>query len=86
MLPVWLTDSVTPNLSRAVHYTLLWGLEGVVLRTVWTSDNRVPFVNEQQLRTRLQEADLPVVAIAPGLFEGHLREKAAGVVSWILLV
>ena len=85
MLPVWLTDSVTPNLSRAVHYTLLWGLEGVVLRTVGTSDNRVPFVNEQQLRTRLQEAELPVVAIDPGLFEGNVGEKAAWLNDLMLL-
>ena len=46
-------------------------------RTVGKSGNRVPFVNEQQLRTRLAETELPVVAIDPGLFEGHAGEKAA---------
>ncbi len=76
MLPVWITDSVTPDLSRAVHYTLLWGLEGVVLRTVGGSGNRVPFVNEQQLRARLADAELPIVAVDPGLFEGSVDNKA----------
>ncbi len=28
----WTTDTVTTDASRALHYTLLWGLEGVVLR------------------------------------------------------
>ena len=69
MLPVWLTESVTPDLCRAVHYTLLWGLEGVVLRTVGRSGNRVPFVNERQLRTRLEEPEGQVVAVDPGLFD-----------------
>lgn len=85
MLPVWLTDSVTPDLSRAMHYTLLWGLEGVVLRTVGKPGNRVPFVNEQQLRARLTEAELPVVAVDPGLFEGSVGEKAAWLNDLMLL-
>lgn len=69
MQPVWITDSVTSDLRRAVHYTLLWGLEGVVLRTVGGPGDRVPHVNEARLRERLAEAELPVVAVDPGLFE-----------------
>lgn len=75
MLPVWLTDHVTPDLDRAVHYTLLWGLEGVVLRTVGGEDDRVPFVNEEKLRRRLLEHELPCVAVDPGAFEGDVAER-----------
>ena len=75
MLPVWLTDHVTPDLDRAVHYTLLWGLEGVVLRTVGGEDDRVPFVNEEKLRRRLAEHDLPCVAVDPGVFEGEVADR-----------
>ncbi len=77
MLPVWLTDTVTPDLSRAVHYTLLWGLEGVALRTVGGAGDRVPFVNEAALRRRLDEAELPVAMLDPGLFGGALASRAA---------
>ena len=76
MLPVWLTDTVTSNLDRAIHYTLLWGLEGVELRTVGTPSNRVPFVNEQKLRRRLVEHTLPVAAVVPGLFEGPEADRS----------
>lgn len=76
MLPALLTDTVTSNLDRAVHYTLLWGLEGVELRTVGHAGDRVPFVNEEKLRRRLAEHDLPVVAIVPGLFEGAVADRS----------
>lgn len=69
MIPVWLTDTVTPDLDRALHYTLLWGLEGVVLRTVGGPADRVPHVNEARLKRRLREHELPVAAVDPGLFE-----------------
>ena len=75
MLPVWLTDTVTSNLDRAIHYTLLWGLEGVELRTVGTPSNRVPFVNEEKLRRRMAEHGLPIVAVVPGLFEGQEGDR-----------
>ncbi len=77
MTPVWTTDAVTPDLARAVRYTLLWGLEGVVLQTVGGVEDRVPFVNEAALRARLAEADLPVAAVMPGLFDGATASRAA---------
>jgi sugar phosphate isomerase/epimerase len=77
MLPVLVTDTVTPDLGRAVHYTLLWGLEGVVLRTVGGPGERVPFVNEARVRARLEAAELPVAAVDPGLFEGAPTRRAA---------
>lgn len=76
MTPAWTTDVVTPNLERAVHYTLLWGLEGVALRTVGGAGDRVPFVNEAAVRRRLEDAELPVVAIDPGLLEGSWASRA----------
>ena len=76
MRPAWLTDSVTVDLSRAVRFTLLWGLEGVVLRTVGGTGDRVPFVNEARLRERLREADLPIEAVDPGLFEAEPSRRA----------
>jgi sugar phosphate isomerase/epimerase len=79
MLPVLLTDSVTPALDRAVNYALLWGLEGVVLRTVGGPSDRVPFVNETRMRRLLDENEMPVAAIDPGLFEG----PAAGRGAWM---
>jgi len=77
MLPVWLTDTVTSDLDRALHYTLLWGLEGVELRTVGSVADRVPFVNEEKLKRRLREHEVPVVAVVPGLFEGRVTDRAA---------
>lgn len=76
-LPALLTDSITSDLDRSIHYTLLWGLEGVVLRTVGGPSNRVPFVNESKLRRRLTENELPVVAIMPGVFEESVHDRAA---------
>lgn len=76
MTPAWTPDIVTTDLGRAVHYTLLWGLEGVALRTVGGAGDRVPFVNEAALRRRLDEADLPVVAVDPGQFEGPAVPRA----------
>lgn len=74
--PAWTSDIVTPNLERAVHYTLLWGLEGIALRTVGGPGERVPDVNEAAVRRRLGEAELPVVAVDPGLFEGSWAARA----------
>jgi len=76
MIPIWLTDTVTSNLDRAIHYTLLWGLDGVELRTVGTPSNRVPFVNEEKLRRRLREHELPVAAVVPGMFEGRENDRS----------
>jgi sugar phosphate isomerase/epimerase len=77
MLPVWLTDTVTSDLNRALHYTKLWGLEGVELRTVGGADDRVPDVNEQQIRDHLDPSDLLVAGIVPRLFEGPVSDRAA---------
>jgi len=70
-----LTDAVTGDAARAVRLTLLWGLEGVALRTV--GGGRVPNVVEGPLRRRLEDAELPVVALDPGLFEGAASARAA---------
>lgn len=72
MRPVWLTDTVTSDLDRAVHYTLLWGLEGVVLRTVGTSEDRIPHVDEEKVARRMRENELALAAVDPGLFGGAL--------------
>ncbi len=77
MLPVWLTDTVTSDLNRALHYTNLWGLEGVELRTVGGPDDRVPEVNERQIREHLEPSDLLVAGIVPRLFEGPVSDRAA---------
>jgi len=76
MQPIWLTDTVTRDLGRVLHYTLLWGLEGVELRTIGGVHDRVPFVNEDKLKRRLAAHDLPVRAVVPGLFEGDVRDRA----------
>lgn len=77
MIPVWLTDTVTSDLDRALRYTFLWGLEGLVLRTMGTAEDRVPRVNEEKLRRRMREENIPVAAIEPGIFEGPFGKPAA---------
>ena len=77
MVPVWLTDTVTSNLDRALHYTMLWGLEAIELRTVGTPSDRVPHVNEEKLRRRLLEQEVAVAAVVPGLFEGPASQRLA---------
>ena len=74
MTTAWTTDLATPDATRAVRLTLLWGLDGVALRTV--GGGRVPNVTEAPLRRRLAEAELPVVAVDPGLFEGAAAFRA----------
>lgn len=75
MTSAWLTDSVTTDLDRAVHYTLLWGLDAIELRLL--GEARVPHVNEEKLRRRLDESELSVASIQPGVFEGDLSDRAA---------
>lgn len=77
MTPAWTTDAATDDPTRAVRLTLLWGLEGVALRLV--DGGRVPTVTEGPLRRRLEEAELDVVALDPGLFEGAATARA----SWL---
>lgn len=47
---LWM-NSVTTDLERALRYTMLWGLDGVELCMI--KSNRVPNVNEAQLRHHL---------------------------------
>ena len=77
MIPSLLTDTITTDLDRALHYVLLWGLEGVELRSVGRPTDRVPFVNESKHRKRLLEAELPAVAVVPGIFEGEVGDRPA---------
>lgn len=74
MLPVLATDSVSEDLARAVGYALLWGLEGVAVRSV--GGERVPFVNEAAMKRRLDESEMPLATIDPGLFEGDASRRA----------
>lgn len=74
MTTALLTDSVTADPARAVRLTLLWGLDAVVLRTVGGA--RVPDVAEGPLRRRLEENELPVAGLDPGLFEGSASARA----------
>ncbi len=78
MTPVWLPDSVTPDLDRALHYTALWGLDGIELRVVDGPTRRVPHVNEKRLRHRLDESEMDVASILPELFEGAPGDRVAG--------
>lgn len=79
MLPVWLTDTVTSDLKRALHYTLLWGLQGVELRTVGGVEERVPHVNLSSVQYQLEANDMIPVAIAPSMFEGSITDR----VTWM---
>lgn len=77
MLPVWLTDTVTSDLGRALHYTELWGLEGVELRTVGGAEDRVPRVNESKISQALDRSGKFLSAIVPNMFEGPVSDTAA---------
>lgn len=75
MVQSWLPDVITSDLDRAVHYTLLWGLEGVELRTIGKHGERVPFVNEAKLLRRLSDSELAPVSVVPGMFEGRADDR-----------
>ena len=77
MVPVWLTDTVTSDLNRALHYTQLWGLHGMELRTVGGPDDRIPFVNEKQIRDQLEGTELLLASVVPSMFEGPVSDRAA---------
>ena len=77
MIPVWLTDTVTSDLNRALHYTQLWGLHGMELRTVGGPDDRIPFVNERQIREQMEGTDLLLGSVVPSMFEGPVSDRAA---------
>ncbi|PAP77508.1 sugar phosphate isomerase/epimerase family protein [Rubrivirga marina] len=74
MTTAWTPDIATDDPARAVQLTLLWGLDGVALRG--SEGGRVPEINEAPLRRRLEEAELAVVALDPGLFEGSAASRA----------
>lgn len=74
MTTSWITDTITPDLRRALRFTLLWGLDAVVIRSVGSA--RVPDLNESQLRIRLQSEDVRIAAVDPGLFEISANEPA----------
>ena len=74
MTTAWTTDLATQDAARAVRLSLLWGLDGVALRMV--GGGRVPNVAEGPLRRRLEDAELPVVALDPGLFEADASSRA----------
>ncbi|CAN5622184.1 hypothetical protein BH23BAC4_BH23BAC4_05340 [soil metagenome] len=71
-----LTDTVSADLGRSLRYLLLWGLDGVVLRVVGGESRRVPHVNEAQVRHRLAEDELPLMAVDPGILMGAVEERA----------
>lgn len=75
MLPVWLTDTVTNDLHRALHYSLLWGLEGVELRTVGGEEDRVPQVNVAKIKGQLETSEMLPAAVDPGMFEGPASRR-----------
>lgn len=77
MIPSLLADSVTYDIDRALHYCLLWGLEGIELRAVGGPNDRVPFVNESKIRARLLESEIPVVAVDPAMFVCNVNDRAA---------
>jgi sugar phosphate isomerase/epimerase len=79
MIPSWLPDTVTTAPDRMVDRALLWGLEGLELRTVGGPDERVPYVNEARLRRLLTESELAATAVVPGLFESEVDDRA----SWL---
>lgn len=74
MLPSLLTDTVSSDVRRATDTALLWGLEAVALRTI--GRERVPNTNESRLRKVVEEAEMPVVWVDPGLFEGAAASRA----------
>lgn len=77
MIPAWLPDTVTTDLDRVVSRALLWGIEALELRMIGGATRRVPHVNEPPLKRRLEESELAVASISPGLFEGFATDRAS---------
>lgn len=72
----WQPDSITTDVAVMAELSLLWGLDGVVLRAVDGDRQRVPFVNERRVRERLLHREVEIVAVEPGLFEGDLGDRS----------
>ena len=66
MTTALLTDTVAQNLASAADLALLWGVDGVALRSV--GRDRVPHVNEAAVGARLRETELELLLVDPGLF------------------
>ncbi len=47
------------------------------LRTVGGADDRVPFVNEKQIRGQLEGTELLLSSVVPSMFEGPVSDRAA---------
>ncbi len=77
MQPAWLPDTVTTDVHRALHYTLLWGLEAMEVRTVGGPANRVPHVNAAKIDAALREQEIAPASLCPGMFEGAAADRAA---------
>ena len=77
MTPTFLTDSVTTDLDRALHYAGMWGLDALELRMVGGPNVRVPHVDERKLLRRLAEHETQVAAVSPGLFEGPVSARVS---------
>lgn len=69
-----LTDTVAEGLASALDFALLWGADGVALRTV--GRDRVPYVNEVAVGARLRETELDLLLVDPGLFGPEAAERA----------
>ena len=66
MTTALLTDTVADGLASALDLALLWGADGVALRTV--GRDRVPHVNQAAVEARLRQSELDLLLVDPGLF------------------
>src|SRR5690625_5255870 len=78
MINSWDIDAVTTDIDRAIHYTLLWGLDGIDLLVL--DESRVPDVNEARLLRRLDEYEIDVTSMHPGYLEGSVHDRA----NWLI--
>ncbi|PIQ60097.1 MAG: hypothetical protein COV99_12325 [Bacteroidetes bacterium CG12_big_fil_rev_8_21_14_0_65_60_17] len=67
---------MTSDLGRIVHYAGLWGVDGVELRTLGRHRQRVPDVNVAAVRRRVDDGDVDIAVVDPGLFAARALERA----------
>ncbi len=72
----WQPALITSDLGRIVHYAGLWGVDGVELRTLGRHEERVPDVNVAALQRRVDDGELEVVTVDPGLFASDAEERS----------